>query len=136
MYFFSKSKLPSNTLDWYLVFLFCPECFVTDCSLFKRVTQNNVQRRIYVCQLCYIQYFYFWWRLDGGGISGNAWFIFSFNVQHTRLQNYKTYIVLNRAVARTLIGRRGVYIHIFMFCPTDFFSNWSIWIWFEKKLVG
>ena len=26
-----------------------------------------------------------------------------------------------RAVARTLIG--GVYIHIFMFCPTDFFSN-------------
>ena len=27
----------------------------------------------------------------------------------------------DRAVARTLIG--GVYIHIFMFCPTDFFSN-------------
>ena len=26
-----------------------------------------------------------------------------------------------RAVARTLIG--GVYIHIFRFCPTTFFSN-------------
>ena len=23
-----------------------------------------------------------------------------------------------------------------MFCSTDFFSNWLIWIWFEKKLVG
>ena len=28
-----------------------------------------------------------------------------------------------RAVARTLIGG-GVFIHIFMFCPTSFFSNW------------
>ena len=29
----------------------------------------------------------------------------------------------SRAVARTLIGGGGVPIHIFMFCPTDFFSN-------------
>ena len=29
--------------------------------------------------------------------------------------------VVDRAVARTLIG--GVFIHIFMFCPTSFFSN-------------
>ena len=29
----------------------------------------------------------------------------------------------DRAVARTLIGGRGVFIHIFMFCPTSFFSN-------------
>ena len=28
---------------------------------------------------------------------------------------------LDRDVTRTLIG--GVYIHIFMFCPTSFFSN-------------
>ena len=30
-----------------------------------------------------------------------------------------------RAVTRTLIGggRRGVHIHIFMFCSTTFFSN-------------
>ena len=27
----------------------------------------------------------------------------------------------DRAVARTLIGGGGVYIHIFGFCPTDFF---------------
>ena len=33
-------------------------------------------------------------------------------------------------------GGGGMYIHIFMFCPTDFFSNWSIWIWFGKKLVA
>ena len=29
----------------------------------------------------------------------------------------------HRAVARTLIGGGGVFIHIFMFCPTSFFSN-------------
>ena len=23
-----------------------------------------------------------------------------------------------------------------MFCPTSFFSNWYIWIWFQKKIVG
>ena len=28
-----------------------------------------------------------------------------------------------RAVARTLIGGGGVDIHVFMFCPTNFFSN-------------
>ena len=28
-----------------------------------------------------------------------------------------------RAVPRTLIGGGGVFIHIFMFCPTSFFSN-------------
>ena len=32
-------------------------------------------------------------------------------------------LCLIRAVARTLIGGGGVHIHIFMFCPTDFFSN-------------
>ena len=29
------------------------------------------------------------------------------------------YYLMNRAVARTLV--EGVYIHIFGFCPTDFF---------------
>ena len=28
-----------------------------------------------------------------------------------------------RAVARTLMGGGVVFIHIFMFCPTSFFSN-------------
>ena len=33
--------------------------------------------------------------------------------------------LVDRAVARTLIGEGGggVFIHIFMFCPTSFFSN-------------
>ena len=31
------------------------------------------------------------------------------------------FLITLRAPARTLIG--GVYIHIFMFCPADFFSN-------------
>ena len=39
-----------------------------------------------------------------------------------------------RTVARTLIG--GVYIHIFMFCPTSFFSNQIQIDQFEKKSVG
>ena len=33
-------------------------------------------------------------------------------------------VIESRAVTRTLIGGGG-YIHIFMFCPTDFFSNCS-----------
>ena len=41
-----------------------------------------------------------------------------------------------RAVARTLIGGGGVYIHIFMFCPTSFFSNQIQIDQFEKKSVG
>ena len=41
---------------------------------------------------------------------------------------------VSRAVARTLIG--GVYIHIFMFCPTSFFSNQIQIDQFEKKYVG
>ena len=41
---------------------------------------------------------------------------------------------LVRAVARTLIG--GVYIHIFMFCRTSFFSNQIQIDQFEKKSVG
>ena len=39
-----------------------------------------------------------------------------------------------RAVTRTLIGG-GVYIHIFMFCPTTFFSNQIQIDQFEKKSV-
>ena len=39
----------------------------------------------------------------------------------TNLQNEELIHSPNRAVARTLIG--GVYIHIFRFCPTDFFWN-------------
>ena len=42
--------------------------------------------------------------------------------------------LVSRAVARTLIG--GVYIHIFMFCPTSFFSNQIQIDQFEKKSVG
>ena len=40
----------------------------------------------------------------------------------------------NRAVAKTLIG--GVHIHIFMFCPTSFFTNQIQIDQFEKKSVG
>ena len=43
-------------------------------------------------------------------------------------------IMRHRAVARTLIG--GVHIHIFMFCPTSFFSNPIQIDQFEKKSVG
>ena len=44
---------------------------------------------------------------------------------------------LTRAVARTLIGGGGgVHIHIFMFCPTSFFSNQIQIDQFEKKSVG
>ena len=32
-----------------------------------------------------------------------------------------TLMCLCRDVTRTLIGGGGVFIHIFMFCPTDFF---------------
>ena len=42
--------------------------------------------------------------------------------------------VIYRAVARTLIG--GVHIHVFMFCPTSFFSNQIQISQFEKKSVG
>ena len=40
----------------------------------------------------------------------------------------KLYLIIaeydtNRAVARTLIGGGGGVIHIFMFCPTSFFSD-------------
>ena len=42
-----------------------------------------------------------------------------------------------RAVARTLIGGGGgVHIHVFMFCPTDLFSNQIQIHQFEKKSVG
>ena len=41
---------------------------------------------------------------------------------------------LYTAIARTLIG--GVFIHIFMFCPTSFFWNQIQIYQFEKKLVG
>ena len=41
-----------------------------------------------------------------------------------------------RAVARMLIGGGGVYIHIFMFCPTSFFSNQIQIDQFEKRSVG
>ena len=34
-----------------------------------------------------------------------------------------TQVCTRRAVARMLIGGGGMYIYIFMFCPTDFFSN-------------
>ena len=44
------------------------------------------------------------------------------------------HFLANRAVARTLIG--GVHIHIFMFCPTSFFSNQIQIDQFEKKSVG
>ena len=37
------------------------------------------------------------------------------------------------AVTRTSIGGREC---IFMFRPTDFFSNWLIWIWFERNSSG
>ena len=40
---------------------------------------------------------------------------------HGDLQPEEPVIYGLQAVARTLIG--GVYIHIFLFCPTDFFSN-------------
>ena len=43
---------------------------------------------------------------------------------------------MHTAVARTLIGGGGVFIHIFMFCPTSFFWNKIQIYQFEKKLVG
>ena len=44
------------------------------------------------------------------------------------------HLQVHRAVARTLIeGGGGVYIHIFMFCPTSFFSNQIQIDQFEKK---
>ena len=43
---------------------------------------------------------------------------------------------INRDVTRTLIGGGGGDIHIFMFCPTSFFSNQIQISQFEKKSVG
>ena len=43
-------------------------------------------------------------------------------------------VVARRVVARTLIG--GLYIHVFMFYPTSFFSNQIEIDQFEKKSVG
>ena len=48
---------------------------------------------------------------------------------------YKDKVLLT-AVATTLIGGGGVFIHIFMFCPTSFFWNQIQIYQFEKKLVG
>ena len=42
--------------------------------------------------------------------------------------------IIVTAVARTLIG--GVFINIFMFCPTSFFWNQIQIYQFETKLVG
>ena len=47
---------------------------------------------------------------------------------------YKDKVLLT-AVATTLIGG-GVFIHIFMFCPTSFFWNQIQIYQFEKKLAG
>ena len=41
----------------------------------------------------------------------------------TNRENIVKIIHILRAVARTLIGGGGVYIHIFRFCPTSFFWN-------------
>ena len=41
-----------------------------------------------------------------------------------------------RDVTRTLIGGGGVYIHIFIFCPTSFFSSQIQISQIEKKSVG
>ena len=48
------------------------------------------------------------------------------------------YFLLNatRDETRTLIGGGGGYIHIFMFCPTSFFSNQIQISQLEKKSVG
>ena len=50
------------------------------------------------------------------------------------LRNNQTDITLPTAVPRTLIG--GVFIHIFMFCPTSFFWNQIQIYQLENKLVG
>ena len=54
------------------------------------------------------------------------------------LNNVHIWLCSNRAVARTLIGGGGggVHIHVFMFCPTDFFLNQIQIHQFEKKSVG
>ena len=47
-------------------------------------------------------------------------------------------IVLNiviRDVARVLIGEPGVYIHIFVFCPTSLFSNQML-LWLNSKQIS
>ena len=53
-----------------------------------------------------------------------------------RLCRAKVLTTEGTAVARTLIGGGGVFIHIFMFCPTSFFLNQIQIYQFEKKLVG
>ena len=45
------------------------------------------------------------------------------------------HIKTDRDVTKTLIGG-GLYIHIFMFCPTSFFSNQNQISQFEKKSFG
>ena len=55
------------------------------------------------------------------------------------MQTFKELINLanSRAVTRALIGEGGgVYIHIFVLCPTNFFRNQLKNNCFEKKSVG
>ena len=48
----------------------------------------------------------------------------------------KTPYLSARGITRALIGGGGgVYIHIFVFCPTDFFLNQLFLISFQKKSV-
>ena len=46
--------------------------------------------------------------------------VFDFRVKKITIKSINL-CDLDRDVTRTLIGRGVVFIHIFMFCPTDFF---------------